>query len=231
MVNVFAKIKIPKSLLLKNRFIIRFVSQKKWFNSGHLWFNSGHFMIQFRFLMIQFRLLWFNSGPHWECKIYTFFLLGSKNENNNKKFYITISYYLYNDLRPTKQQKQQKNVAIRFTVVVDNILDYYDVCQHYTNTLRTFKVTNHWLNLSRAYNGYHINALTICNFPYEVQIHTERSQYWRDNEQSRKLYLLSKKALDNESYILYFIIQILLYILSSNVFFQSLLIKFMFNYR
>ena len=142
---------------------------------------------------------------------------------NNMKSFSSI-------LTKTNREKPI-NDAIRFTVVVDNILDYYDVCQHYTNTLRTFKVTNHWLNLSRAYNGYHINALTICNFPYEVQIHTERSQYWRDNEQSRKLYLLSKKALDNESYILYFIIQILLYILSSNVFFQSLLIKFMFNYR
>ena len=135
----------------------------------------------------------------------------------------------YESIKSKLKRDKDINDSIRFTIVVHNIMDYYNICMYYTNHLKTFKVTNHWQNAIKAYNGYHINAYTDCEFPFEVQIHTRKSQYWRDNKQSRMLYLDSKKALDNGNNLAYFMKQMILFLISIEMLFEIALINSLFK--
>lgn len=128
------------------------------------------------------------------------------------------------------RRKEKINDYLRFTIEVSDIKSYTKVCNLYKDYLEPFKVTNHWKKNNKAYNGYHIYANTYRNFPYEVQIHTTKSLFWRDNKLSHTLYESSKYALDNEQVLLYMICQGLIYYISSELILEALYINFMFQF-
>lgn len=79
---------------------------------------------------------------------------------------------------------KQVNDSLRYTVVSD-VTNYRKTCELLKNTFKCSS-TNHWIQ-NKAYNGYHINVLDFC-VPFEIQVHTKRSLFWRDIKISREVY-------------------------------------------
>ena len=148
---------------------------------------------------------------------------------HNEHLYTENSIKSYKSIKTKSNRKDAIYDYLRFTIEVPNIKDYVYICKHYKSNLDPFKVTNHWEKRNKAYNGYHIYANTCTNFPYEVQIHTTKSLYWRDNKLSHTLYESSKYALDHNKVVLYVICQCLIFWISSELIFESLYINFMFQ--
>ena len=95
--------------------------------------------------------------------------------------------------------------SLRYTIVcdLDNYTTVCDLLEHSYDC----SSTNHWIQ-NKAYNGYHISVLDYC-IPFEIQVHTKRSLYWRDTDVSRKVYRSKfRKYLQPMMYLLSILCQI-----------------------